>query len=540
MVKLYSYARFSSDKQKEGSSIERQLGLAEEYAALNPHLHLDLINRYQDEAVSAKKGRNITAGMLGEFLRDVKSGEVEKGSWLGIEDFDRLSRMNYWDAKAVFEEIMNAGITLVTFRNRKAYDLEGLKENPYDFMNSLMQMVGANEYIERMRAHSNRTWKIKREAAQESHTIMSANVPHWIDTTVDETLPSGKAIKQHFELNEEKSAVVRQILDMFLNGQGCQTIARQLNLENVPCLGRNRRGKYWIPGNVRAILNNEALCGRYVHKKRAGKALPLSEIITIEGYYKPLVSPETYNEIKLLLTSNHNSKTRPPKAGFQAFNTPANPLQGLCRCSECGSLMTRVSQKAYRGRKAYEKLVCIGAKTGKHKYRSIPVDDVIGHLNMLLTFPVSFSAVKDDDTLTRLQAKRADFEARIDRLTNEMALMGGSEAIRRALAGLERDLANLDKAIVEEASKAVYSNAKRMGERQAEARAAIGGATIGLSFADRLKGVPLGLASHRKAAPDAATLNGLLRRLFKGIKIDIEASEIFCEWLDGKTSVLTI
>ena len=43
-----------------------------------------------------------------------------------------------------------------------------------------------------------------------------------------------------------------------------------------------------------------------------------------------------------------------------------------------------------------------------------------------------------------------------------------------------------------------------------------------------------------KASNDASALNGSLRRRFKGIKIDIEANEIFCEWLDGKTSVLTI
>jgi DNA invertase Pin-like site-specific DNA recombinase len=531
VVKLYSYARFSSDKQKEGDSIHRQLGLAEEFVVLHPQYNLELINRYQDEAVSAKKGRNITVGMLGEFLRDVKSSEVEKGSWLGIEDFDRLSRQNYWDAKAVFEEIMNLGITLVTFGNRKTYDLEGLKRTPYDFMNSLMSMVSANEYIERMRRHSTRVWKSKREAAQQSHTIMSANVPHWIDTIVDEISPSGKAIKQHFELNEEKSAIVRQIISLFLNGQGCQTIARQFNLENVPCLGRNRQGKYWQPGNVRAILSNEALCGRYVHKKRDGKALPTSEIVTVEDYYLPLVTTATYNEIALLLKSNHNAKTRP-------INMPANPLQGLCHCSECGSLMTRVSQRAYRGRKAYEKLVCIGAKTGKHKYRSIAVDEVIGHLNMLLTFPQAFNP-NEHDAMTPLQTKRADYELRATRLTNEMAIMGGSAAIRKALAGIEADMAALDQQIAEEASKAVYSNAQRMNERLIEAREAMGGAVIGPSFADRLKGVPVGLPSDRKAL-GAEAINGLLRRLFKAIKIDIQQNEIWATWLDGRTSVLTV
>jgi hypothetical protein len=512
-VKLYSYARFSSDKQKDGTSIERQLGLAEEFVTLHPHLNLQLINRYQDEAISAKKGRNITVGMLGEFLRDVKKGEVEKGSWLGIEDFNRLSRQNYLDAKEVFEEIMRLGITIVTFRDRKTFDWEALRKNPFDFMMALMQMVAANEYIERMRTHSNRTWKIKLEAAVATKSIMSANVPHWIDAIVDEYSPLGKATKQHFELNEEKSAVVRQIVSMFLNeGAGCQSIARSLNLSNTPCIGRNRQGKHWGQANVRAILNNEGLCGRYVHNKRAGKALPTNEVITIEGYYPPLVTTTTYKEIKLLLKSANRSKSR----RLNAHPKPANALQGLCFCSVCNSLMTRVSQRAYRGRKAYEKLVCIGAKSGKHKYRTIEVHTVIGHLNMLLTFPTAFS-FNNDNALIRLQDQKSVLEKKIERLVNSMALMGGSDAIRKALAGLETEKADLERKIDDEASKASFANAKRMSERLIETREALKGSST-----------------------DALALNALFRRLFKSLRIDIEASEISCEWLDGRVSVLCV
>jgi hypothetical protein len=401
---------------------------------------------------------------------------------------------------------------LVTFRNRKTYDLEGLKENAFDFMNSLMLMVGANEYIERMRAHSNRTWQIKREEAQTTGKIMSANVPHWIDTIVDERSSTGRPIKQHFELNSDKSAIVGQIVNLFLSGQGCQTIARQLNLENVPCIGRTKRkGKYWGQTNVRAILNNEALCGRYVHRKRAEKALPTSEIITIEGYYPQLVTPSTYGEIKLLLKSANRSKSR----RLNAHPTPANPLQGLCRCSECGSLMTRVSQRAYRGRKAYEKLVCIAGKQGKHKYRSIPVDDVIGHLFMLLRFPVSFSG-NEHDALTPLMAKRANCEAKIGRVTEAISNVGLSAALQRSLAGLEADLAMIDKAIAEEASKAVYGDAQRIAKLSAETLEAL------------------------QTSMDAAGINSLLRRLFKSLKIDIEAAEVWAEWHNGKVSVLTV
>ena len=56
-----------------------------------------------------------------------------------------------------------------------------------------------------------------------------------------------------------------------------------------------------------------------------------------------------------------------------------------------------------------------------------------------------------------------------------------------------------------------YPNVKRMTERTIEARAAMKGTVDPLE-----------------------AMNGILRRLFKGLKMDIEAGESFAEWLDGK------
>jgi DNA invertase Pin-like site-specific DNA recombinase len=487
-VKLFSYARFSSTLQKEGDSIHRQLTLAEEFVATHPQFNFELINEYEDDGRSAYHGKHLTVGRLGEFLTDVKAGRIESGAWLGIEDFDRLDRRNYLDAKVVFEELINAGVTIVVFRTGKVFDLPSLRSNPFDFMMALMSMVSANEYTERMSTRAKAVWKSKREAAVKTGKIMSANVPVWIDTL-------GEKGEQYFGLNEEKSAIIRKLINLFMNGLGCQSIATKLNLEGIPCI---RRGKYWGPANVRAILKNESLCGRYSHNG-----------IVIESYFPQILTRTEYNEVRLLLNSGNNSKPSSTK--------PANVLQGLCHCSECGALMTRVSQKPYRGRKAYENLVCIAGKQGKHKYRSIPVETVILQLFALLRFPAAFNDA-DNGRMAGLQAKRVEKEAMIERVTDAIGKVGLSQALQTALAGHEADLAALDREIEEEASRSVYGNAKRMAERTAEA----------------LRGM------QRNTTTDAASLNATLRRLFKGIKIDIEAQEVWVTWLDGRVSVLTV
>ncbi|EOK4334878.1 recombinase family protein, partial [Escherichia coli] len=52
-TKLYSYIRFSSMRQNDGSSYERQIRMAREIAV---KYDLELVNDYQDLGVSAFKG----------------------------------------------------------------------------------------------------------------------------------------------------------------------------------------------------------------------------------------------------------------------------------------------------------------------------------------------------------------------------------------------------------------------------------------------------------------------------------------------------
>ena len=72
----------------------------------------------------------------------------------------------------------------------ESFDLQSLRKNSFEFFTALMSMVGANEYTERMSTRAKDAWKSKREAAVTTGKIMSANVPVWINTIVDEVSPS--------------------------------------------------------------------------------------------------------------------------------------------------------------------------------------------------------------------------------------------------------------------------------------------------------------------------------------------------------------
>jgi DNA invertase Pin-like site-specific DNA recombinase len=87
----------------------------------------------------------VKSGALGVFLAAVESGKVPSGSVLVVEGLDRLSRAEPIQAQAQLAQIVNAGITVATAGDGKAYSRERLKANPTGLVYSLLVMIRAHE-----------------------------------------------------------------------------------------------------------------------------------------------------------------------------------------------------------------------------------------------------------------------------------------------------------------------------------------------------------------------------------------------------------
>src|SRR5205085_9698785 len=101
--KAYSYARFSHPEQAKGDSLGRQGERARAYAETHG-LELDTELTFEDLGVSAYRGANVETGRLGEFLIAVQQGIIKKGSYLLIENLDRLSRNKARKATRLLED----------------------------------------------------------------------------------------------------------------------------------------------------------------------------------------------------------------------------------------------------------------------------------------------------------------------------------------------------------------------------------------------------------------------------------------------------
>lgn len=161
MPVAYSYIRFSSEKQKKGHSVKRQEEMALKYIERNPQLDLELDTELnmKDLSVSGFKGKNLAEGALGNFVRLAYAGEIEKGSYLLVENLDRFSRDEAWKAVTSLMSLIQAGIVVITLSDESIYSEETMsgQDGTLKLMQSVLifteQMTNRHKRVEELLQH---------------------------------------------------------------------------------------------------------------------------------------------------------------------------------------------------------------------------------------------------------------------------------------------------------------------------------------------------------------------------------------------------
>ncbi|SMQ69505.1 Site-specific DNA recombinase [Altererythrobacter xiamenensis] len=354
--KAYSYLRFSTPEQRKGDSFRRQRSMAEAYAAKSG-LELDQELTFDDVGISGFRGQNAEAGKLALFLEAVRSGQVPQGSVLLVEQLDRLSRLPPRKALRVLEDIVDAGVDLVTLNDERVYTQGSLDNEPMDLMVSILTFMRANEESVTKSKRLKATWEQKRQKVLEGKPI-TERVPAWLKLSND---------RQRFIVIKERGDIVRRVYDLTLDGWGQHRIASQLNEQGIKPWGR---GQFWHRSYISKILQNPAVIGTFcphlsefdgTRKRR----VPLEPV---ERYYPAVVSVETFQEAQAL-----REVRKAPQRGRHAHTPITNILAGLAECPKCGATMTRVN----KGSRSKPSLVCSRAKIGAGcTYRSVPYGEI--------------------------------------------------------------------------------------------------------------------------------------------------------------------
>lgn len=356
--KAFSYVRMSTDLQLKGDSLRRQREASRKYAEIHG---LELVEDVDlhDIGVSAYKGKNLASGAFGRFLEAVRAGKVEKGSYLLVESFDRMSRQEPMMALKPFMEIVEAGLVLVTLDDERIFRHGQVRFE--DLIISVAKMSRANEESARKSDRLSQAWKAKRASVGQKK--LTARCPSWLRLRAD---------RSGFDLIEARAAIVRRIFDEAASGIGTFTIVRRLNEGGVPTF-TGKGG--WQNSTVNKILSSAAAIGTFQpNRMEGGKRTPDGEPIL--DYFPRIVAQPVFEAAqrgRLERKTKPDSEKNKRGSGGPKGKHFTNLFSKLAVCDYCGKPMHYQNKGTPPKGQAY--LVCSNAlrslgceMTGRWRY----------------------------------------------------------------------------------------------------------------------------------------------------------------------------
>ncbi|MBI5322735.1 recombinase family protein [Bradyrhizobium sp.] len=498
-ARAYSYVRFSTPQQEAGASLQRQTEKAAKYAA-DHGLVLDTEMDMTDRGVSAFRGKNARTGALRSFLDAVEHGYIPPGSYLLIENMDRMSRDGIIASQGLFSLLISSGINIVTLTDQELYTLDRFTREPEAMYRITAELIRAN-----------------RESARKSQLIGDAKarkkkrlIEHGLEgkpyTTVTPAWIAWDPKAQKYTLIRERAKMVREMFERVDDGHGIDRIAQELNERGVNTWGREggRKADHWRGSYIRKVLRSPAPIGTFIpHTTRyddVTRARRDEAMDPIENMFPAAVDADLYWRV------NRRLDTRAPR-GRNVDRQQKSIVAGIMFCAGCGGAVTRISKGEY----VY--LLCSRAnmRAGECEYQAVPYDTVE-------------EALRTNARRLATKAPRGKSTAALEREIEKLQA-NANEAEQRTF-----DLADIE---AREKSPAATQRRREMErqlrEYQKELRAlrAKRDTMTTASVKDRLKAVERVLASNKETVTET---NKTLRDAIRRIVMDPVQGRLWVRW----------
>ncbi len=292
----YSYIRFSTPEQRQGDSLRRQTEAVTDWCLRNG-ARMDTTTTFRDRGRSAYTGDHRTGdrGALAAFLRLVETGRVPRGSFLILENLDRLSREDEVPATHLLTGILLAGVRVVQLRPAEITFTD--KSNAFDIMRAVLELSRGHGESAIKSERLSQLWEQKRRLAREAdpakRQLLTRQLPAWLEERGGE-----------LHLVPERAAAIRRIFRLAAAGHGHTRTARELSAAGVPAFGdresytdeegrarfRHKAGVpfgsgRWTTAYVGRILNDRRAVGECRPGSKGDKTEP-----PIPHYFPPVVT----------------------------------------------------------------------------------------------------------------------------------------------------------------------------------------------------------------------------------------------------------
>ncbi|MBB5709681.1 DNA invertase Pin-like site-specific DNA recombinase [Sphingomonas xinjiangensis] len=410
---------------------------------------MTLDTSHRDLGLSAYKGTNRHKGALASFLGKIESGEIERGSYLIVENLDRLTREDVLSAVSLFLRIIEAGIVVATLNDDMIYSTRTIIDRPNDLTVSISAFIKGNREQKDKAERLKEAWDNKRsELGPGIRKKLTRQGPGWLCLIADD--PTDPLVGEwHFN---ERAATVRRIFSLCVEGLGKEAIARRLNAEGERPF---KHGDGWGMSAIAEILKDRRTIGELqLYTKVDGPRRPIGD--PIKGYFPAVISDELFYLAQAEIAKRHSGAS-PGKTG----KVP-NIFVRLAHCQCRRSMEYRDRQS--RSSPASVFLTCSGNRRGHQCQNSarfpyarlenlvldwvtdIKVSDTEANNADIAGLKLNAKEAERDDTKRRLASAFAKWEQEEDGTIKDM-LYASIQRYSAALPTIQAEIVELDETV---------------------------------------------------------------------------------------------
>lgn len=354
-VKTYSYLRYSSAAQSQeagGDSVRRQNDLINVF--LSTH-NAEIVKSFEDLGISSFRGKNaknLKTAEFAKFLQMVENGEIEKGSYLIVEGFDRISRQKGLNTVKIITDILHKQIKIYTLSDKRLYDIDAQNHLEQIIMITVINERAHNESLEksnRQKAYfsgKRRGFETGKEQriATGIFPAMSKRAPWWL--TVDKN--------GNYQAIPERVAEIRRLIDlMTTKGFGIKRACQLMNSQNSL--------RVWNRDYITKLIHEDCLFGHHRPFETSHSTETGGVSYKFNGEKYDNVFPAVFEEEEILAVRGAFKERLGKRGGKKSFQQN-NIFTGLAKCGHCGSPL-RQHQLTSRGKK-YFYLSCSASQIG--------------------------------------------------------------------------------------------------------------------------------------------------------------------------------
>lgn len=447
-----TYARYSSDRQREASIVDQQRNMIRYAEAHGWRIDPDLM--FSDEAVS---GTGLDRPGFQALLRATRSTPRCIDIVL-VDDTSRISR-SLADSVRLREDLNFRGIRFIAVS--QGIDSDDDQSEVMMTVHSLVDSL----YI--------------KELAKKTHRGLEGLALAGFHTGGScfgyQSVRFGD--KTRLRIDDRESGIVRRIFEMSAVGFSLKKIARQLDEEGVgPPRGTRRKTKPgWAHTAIREMLRRDLYRGRIVwnrrkYKKKPGTnkrisvPRPESEWVITERPELRIVSEELWDCVQTRIRETAANYPGVKPGLLQRAATVPYLFSGILKCGECGANLAILTGRGKEGKRAsygcprhfnrgmcsnnlyqrrdqLERTLLSGLQNALLEDAALGV--VVSRVSEALRSVVS----RKTGALRELNAKRSEIQREMNNLAAAICKSGGSAFLVSTLQMKEAELKSLDQTL---------------------------------------------------------------------------------------------